>query len=167
MQKKICLILLGYMAVLSVVGVGLYFHERLQNLPILEKALVEEILTFDEETGQKPQSTEKTETSDPIPLPEEDTGSNYWENYEQGSQGTTDHASTESRLKEADISSGDQMKVLKIVKKSLSNDEIMYILSLAKNGFTADEKTEIKTLLRSKLSDSDLKELKSVVLKYL
>lgn len=168
MQKKICFILLGYIAVLSIIGVCFYVYQKLDSLPAIEEALIEEIATsISKEDIIKYNDNKDNSSLNSENTPTENSDSDYWKNYNQETTGISDTEEIISRLKNAEISTEDKMKALYILKKNLNNEEINSIVSKMKNGFTADEKSEVKALLLKKLSDTDQNELKDMVLKYL
>lgn len=167
MQKKICFGLLGYIVVLSAIGVWFYFHQELKSLPVLEKALIEEIASSISKEDIIKYNNKEDPSFNAENTPEESSSNDYWGNYNQE---TTDISDTEKivrQLENAEISTGDKMKALYILKKNLSNEEINLIVSKVKNGFTTEEKAEVKALLLKKLGSADQQELKDIVLKYL
>ncbi|MEL7564775.1 MAG: hypothetical protein AAGU27_07820 [Dehalobacterium sp.] len=171
MQKKICFILLGYIIVLSIIGISFYVYKKFASLPVIEEALIEEIATSisKEDIMRYNRNNENKEdvSQDPQDIPPEHSGSDYWENYHQENTGITDTEEIISRLKNTEISTEDKLKVLSILRRNLTTEEIKSIVSKMKNGFTADEKSEVKALLLRKLSNDAQNELKDIVLKYL
>lgn len=169
LQKKICLILLGYLLILVLVGVGLGIKSRLVNLPLLEEAVIYDIIAEElkngtgpslpgEESGQLPESQN---------LPPDGENKDYWHEYHKSENLSKNQVKSELAQFSNRVSTGDKLKALYIIKKNLGAADINYIISLIKDGITAEEQAEIRALLRRKLDPADQKVLKEMVLKYI
>ena len=166
MQKKIIILIIGYIVVMCVVGGGLLIKRQFDNIPVFDDELIQELLDSSNitkidpgETNESPEKEQGTDT--------EGTGSDYWENYYQETKpGEVGKNPVVSQIQEK-ITVGDKLKIMKIIKKNLSSDDLKFILSLSKSGFNSKEQTEVKSLLREKLGEKEKQELKSLLLKYL
>ncbi len=168
LQKKICLIILSYIIILLIVGSSYYVHRQMQKFPVLEKAVLEEIIkTVDEKDLLKEEQGED-KSSESAGINQDDHNTDYWGNYHNGDkQGNLTSEDLLSRLKDVKVSSADKLKVYYIIYKNLGKEDINYIISLSKNGLTTDEKEQIKALLQQKLALEAKQELKSLIMKYI
>jgi len=171
MQKKIYVILIGYILILCLLGTGLAIKRYMESLPFINDAVLMEIISNTETEDLLTEKSNKDETvgaeqheGEKIEVEKTAGESNYWESYYQESQnGTEGDALTRFEEK---ITPADKIKILTIVKKSLTSEDVKYIVSLSKGGFTAEDQKEIKALLNRKLGDKERQELKALILKY-
>lgn len=184
MQSRVNKLIIVYIILICLVGVGLFIKKQIDNLPIIDEALFQEIL----------ESTDLSLT-DPGPdltpgedgqvdfAPGEDEKADYWENYHQDKQDDKDNkdgkdgnskGKSQEDIKDPvvqqiqkKISTGDKLRIMRIIKSNLSTEEIKYILSLAKDGFDRDEQREVRAILQKKIGGKEKAELKNILLEYL
>lgn len=155
MQKKICLWIIAYMVVLSLVGMGFFVKNSLHKLPLMEEAIIRDLMVAPEVTATEHEEITPSETA------AAESGTNVIPN-----QKSTDYWAGYRESKAAQVSTTDKMKVFLLVKKNLSTQEMNRIFSLAQGGMTPAEQGEIKDLLRSRLNEADRSELKELLVKY-
>ncbi|MGI6067056.1 MAG: hypothetical protein ACOYI2_11360 [Bacillota bacterium] len=161
MQRKICLIIIGYIMVLSIVGVWFAFQKGSEQLENLEAAVIKEILPESEEEQQDAADPVKDDTGNEVKDPGVASGAEgpgYWEEY---------RSYEESKKKLTEVKTQDKLRVLNIIRKNLTKDDMRLIVTMVKDGVTPEEQGEIKDLLRRKLNEQDRNELKAIILNYL
>jgi len=171
-QKKVIKIIAGYILLMCLFGAGLLIKRQIDSIPVIDEALIQEFIDNTEIPG-----SDSTETIDPSQIlsgsanDEEKTnpGSSYWENYHRETETDINGKKGNPVISQIQkkISTGDKLRIMKIVKKNLSSEEIKYILSLAKDGFTGAEQIEVKSILQEKIGPAEKQELKEILLKYL
>jgi hypothetical protein len=166
LQKKLRIILLIYILILCLGGGILALKQRIDKFPILEQALIEDIIQQEGMDILSPDSNNnKNSPGSAEDLGKDDTP-NYWGNDNTNGQNNKDKKSIlkEQNLK---ISTTDKLKVMYLLKRNLSSEEINLMISMAKDGLTNQEKGEIIAILRRKLDQDDKDQLKTIVMKYL
>lgn len=161
MQRKICLIIIGYIILLCIIGLWFAFQKGNEQLHALEAAVIEEIFPEEGQVSQGAEESDKDDTGSEGKNPGSNLDgetSDYWEEY---------RAYEKSRNSLPEIKTQDRLRVLHVIKKNLSGEDMRLILTLVKDGITPEEQKEIKDLLRSKLNEEERSELKTIVLKYL
>jgi hypothetical protein len=171
MQKKVIKIIIVYILLICVLGAGLLIKRQIDNIPVVDDALIQELIESTENSGTE---------SNGLPHPGQETGvnnehneeqkkpqSNYWENYYQETEKAKGERNPVVSQIQKKITTGDKLKIMKIVKKNLSSEEIKHILSLVKDGLTTQEQIEVKSILQEKIGEEEKAELKEILLKYL
>ena len=166
MQKKIQLILGIYIIILLLLGIGLGIYQKFRKMPLLEQAILEELLSdmAEEDFNLLKDPDPSLESIQPAVEAEGEAAeeNDYWSKYQNEAGTMTDLA---SRI-QSEISAGDKMQILYILQKSLDENDISFIISLINDGISSSEKSEIKALLQRKMSPEDQNEIKALALKY-
>jgi len=166
MQKKVIMLIVGYILLICVVGAGLLIKRQFDNIPVVDDELIQELLDSTDMSGMgEEEESEPSQDSEKEIVDQEEPESNYWGNYYQ----ETNEEKRSPVISEIQkkITTGDKLRIMKIIKNDLSSDDIKYILSLSKNGFTSKEQEEVKSILQEKVGEKEKQELKDILLKYL
>lgn len=169
MQKKIIISILIYIVLICVIGGGLLIKRQFDSIPVVDDSLIQELLDSSEIANINPGTTPgmPKDPKEQQITDSEGTGNSYWGNYYNETKNEeVDRNPVVSQIQEK-ISTGDKLRIMKIIKSNLSSEEIKYILSLAKSGFDSKEQLEVKNILREKIGEEEKQELKGLLLKYL
>ena len=123
MQRKICLIIIGYIILLCIIGVWFAFQKGSEQLYALEAAVIEEIFPEEGQDSQGAEESGKDDTGNEGNLGStlDRENSDYWQEY---------RAYEKNRSGLSEIKTQDRLRVLRIIRKNLSGEDMRLILTL-------------------------------------